>query len=110
MFRKDELRKFGISCILPKLVNAGQTPPRVNGIKIEKSQDGKIILDANVIYIGDCEIVLDLHLAPVKKPLSLILKNVSFDGTLRVQIEPSIEGSCALQGIEVNNLKYLTTV
>ena len=106
MFRKDELRKFGISCILPKLVNAGQTPPRVNGIKIEKSQDGKIILDANVIYIGDCEIVLDLHLAaPVKKPLSVSLKNISFDGTLRVQIEPSMDGSCALQGIEVNNLK-----
>ena len=56
----------------------------------------------NIIYIGDCEIVLDLHLAAlVKSPLSLSLKNISFDGILRVQIEPSIEEPQPLKGIKV---------
>ena len=100
----ETIHKMGCTGIKFNKVKLGSVPVRVGGVKIHSENRTEVVMDVNFTYYGDCDVELTLEMPSPASPLVSSLRNVSFEGLLRIQMNPLIKNPPLVGGLRISLL------
>ena len=102
----ETVEKMGCTGIRFRTVRMGVVPVRVEGVKIHNENRSEVVMDVHVTYNGDCHVELALEMPKPAAPVVSSLKNVFFEGTLRLQLNPLIKSPPLVGGAKISLLSH----
>ena len=99
------LAEYGITRVSFTEIQAGDIPPRVEGIKVHRvDNNSEIVIDVSICYAGDSRIVTTLDLDKIGLKVPIIANNISVKAGLRLVLHPVYKSLPVLGGISISLL------